>query len=99
MNPDALAPNSHTIVQIKSATTGEVLFAVPLSPKGEFDFESIPAGKFRLILVSKKGSELRRLPLADQPKEIRCKDQKDCRVDSTITFHGTENPLEFCPPK
>jgi hypothetical protein len=96
---DSLEAGSHTIVQIRRRTSGEVLFAVPLHSNGEFDFESVPEGEYRLILVWLKNGKFRRLPLADQPKEIRCQDLNECRIRSTITFHGTDDPIDFCPPK
>jgi hypothetical protein len=94
-----VTPGYHTIVQIKSVGTGAILFAVPVNQKGQFDFERIPAGTYRLILVWMKDGKFRRLPLADQPKEIRCAQASDCDVHSVITFHGTDNLVDFCPPK
>ena len=99
INFDHVKPDFQTIVQIKSIETGAILFAVPLRSEGNFDFELVPEGNYRLILVWMKDRKFERLPLADQPKEIRCSDLKDCRITSTITFHSTDNPIEFCPPK
>jgi hypothetical protein len=96
---DNIKPDHHTIVQIKSVATGSILFAVPLRSNGGFEFESIPEGSYRLILVWMRDGEFERLPLADQPKEIRCADLKECRISSTIAFHGTDNPIDSCPPK
>ena len=96
---DSIKPDHQTIVQIKSPTSGEVLFAVPLRSNGEFEVELVPAGNYRLILAWMKDGEFEQLPLADQPKEIRCSDLKVCRFSSTITFHATDNPIDSCPPK
>jgi hypothetical protein len=96
---DAVVPDHHTIVQIRDVNSGQVLFAVPLRANGGFEFEFVPAGEYRLIAVWMKDGRLRRLPLADQPKEIRCSDTKECRISAVITFHGTDNPIDSCPPK
>ncbi len=96
---DSIKPDHQTIVQIKSPASGEVLFAVPLRTNGEFEFELVPEGNYRLILVWMKDGKFERLPLTDQPKEIRCSDLKECRITSTITFHGSDNPLDYCAPK
>jgi hypothetical protein len=96
---DEIKPDHQTIVQIRSLASGEVLFAVPLRPNGEFEFELVPEGSYRLILVWMKDGKFQRLPLADQPKEIRCSDMKECRINSKITFHSTDNPIDTCPPK
>ena len=96
---DSIKPDYRTIVQIKSPETGAILFAVPLRQNGEFEFESVPEGSFRLILVWMKNGKFERLPTADQPKEIRCSDLKECKIKSTITFHGSDNPIDYCAPK
>jgi hypothetical protein len=96
---DSIKPDHHSIVQIKSVATGATLFAVPLRSDGQFEFEFVPEGTYRLILVWMKDGRFERLPLADQPKEMRCSDDKECRITSTIRFHGTDNPVDSCPPK
>jgi hypothetical protein len=96
---DSIKPDHQTIAQIKSPETCAILFAVPLHPNGEFEFELVPEGSYRLILVWMKDGKFQRLPLADQPKEIRCSELKNCRISSTITFDGTDNPIDYCAPK
>ncbi len=98
LNFDVLRPDHRTIVQIKSLASDQILYAVPLRANGEFEFESVPAGDYRLIVWMKDG-KFNRLPLADQPKGLYCSDPKECRIRATITFHGTDNPVDWCPPK
>jgi hypothetical protein len=99
INFDSIKPGHRTIAQIRDVATGAVLYAVPVHANGEFAFDSIPEGSYRLIIVWMSDGRFERLPLADQPKEMRCVDLKECRISSTITFHGTDNPIDFCPPK
>ena len=96
---DKVIPDSHTIVQLRNPKTRETLFAVPLSANGVFEFEVVPAGTYRLIVVWMKNGKLLRLPLADQPSEMSCTADKECRVTAVIGFHGTDNPIDSCPPK
>jgi hypothetical protein len=96
---DAIRPEFRSIVQIKDAKSGQILFAVPLRSNGVFEFESVPAGNFRLIVVWMKDGNFRRLPLADQPEAIHCTDATECKVSTIIWFHGTDNLVDFCPPK
>jgi len=96
---DSIKSDHQTIVQIRSPKSGETLFAVPLRSNGQFEFELVPEGIYRLILVWMKDGKFERLPLVDQPKELTCSELKECRISSKITFHGSDNPTDFCPPK
>jgi hypothetical protein len=99
LNFDAVRPDHHSIVQIKDVKSGQILFTVPLRPNGEFEFESVPTGEYRLIVVWMKDGKFSRLPLTDQPKAILCSDLKECKIKSILSFHGTDNPVDWCPPK
>lgn len=96
---DSVKPGYHTIAQIRSMESGEIMFAVPFRANGQFEFEQIPAGAYRLILEWVKEGRCHRLALADQPKELRCVDSKESRISSAITFHGTDNLVGLCPQK
>jgi hypothetical protein len=96
---DKVISDSHTVVQLRNPKTGETLFDVPLRANGGFEFEVVPAGTYRLIAVWMKNGKLRRLPLADQPSEMSCTADKECRITAVISFHGTDNPVDSCPPK
>jgi hypothetical protein len=99
LNFDAVRPDRHSIVQIKDPESGQILYAVPLRANGEFHFEVVPVGKYRLIVVWMKDGKFSRLPFADQPKELVCTDPRECKISATISFHGTDNPVDSCPPK
>jgi len=96
---DHVSPDHRSIVQIKNTKTNQILFAVPLRSNGQFEFESVPAGQYRLIVVWMKDGKFYRLPLTDQPGPLICSDMKECKVNATVKFHGTDNPIDSCPPK
>jgi hypothetical protein len=96
---DSLKSGYQTIIQIRNPDSREVIFAVPLRKNGEFEFELVPAASYRLIAVWMHDGKFGRLPLADQPEQLACKEEKDCRLVATIRLHGTDNPIDFCPPK
>jgi hypothetical protein len=87
------------MVQIKAPKTDTVLRSVPVDGKGHFDLGLTPAGQFRLIAMVLKDGKPGRLPLAEQPRALTCPNENDCRLEITIRFHGTDNPIDFCPPK
>jgi hypothetical protein len=96
---DRVAQDSMTIIQIRNEKTDAIVFAVPLRDHGQFEFEWVPAGSHRLIAVWMKNGRLRRLPLADQPKPMSCSEAGPCSVKAVIHSHGTDNPIDSCPPK
>jgi len=96
---DNVKSDHQTIVQIRNAESGEIIFAVPLRKTGEFKFDLVPAGSYRLIAVWMHDGKFARLPLADQPTQMACKEEKECHIVATIRFHGTDNPIDLCPPR
>jgi hypothetical protein len=88
-----------TVLQVRDLKTNEVLYTAPLLEMGRFEFGTIPAGQFRLLAVWTKGSEVSRLPLADEPKAMSCSDAPECQVTAVIHFHGTDDFYDSCPPK
>jgi hypothetical protein len=88
-----------TMVQLKDPRSNAVLRSAPLDSEGRFDFGVVPAGQFRFIAVMLKDGKPARLPLADQPEALSCSRADECRLEITIHFHGTDDPVDFCPPK
>ncbi len=99
LNFGKIQSDSRTILQIRDPKTGKTLFFAPLRVNGEFDFEHVPAGTYRLIAVWMKDGKPGRLPLADQPNAMSCTNAKECEINPVIRFHGTDNLIDFCPPK
>jgi hypothetical protein len=88
-----------TLVQIRDQKTNVLLLSASLDEKGQFDLGRVPAGEFRFLAVQLKDGKTLRLPLADQPKALFCSDDAECRLKVVIHFHGSDNPIDFCPPK
>jgi len=96
---DHVVTGTKTIIQIRDPKNGAVLFEAPLQKESLFQFDLIPAGSFRLIAIWTKDGKVRRLPLADEPTPMTCGAGPVCRLDAVIHFHGTDNPIDMCPPK
>jgi len=88
-----------TFVQIKDLKTEKVLFTTELDGEGQFDLGAMPAGKFRFLVVWLKDGRIRRLPIADQPNDLFCSAENVCYLKIVIHFHGTDKPIDCCPPK
>jgi hypothetical protein len=88
-----------TLVQIRDHKTNTVLLSASLNEKGQFDFGLVPAGEYRFLAVWLKDGKIRRLPIADQLKNLSCSSEKACNLTIVIHFHGSDNPIDFCPPK
>jgi hypothetical protein len=88
-----------TLVQIRDQKTNTVLLSASLNEKGQFDFGLVPADEYRFLALWMKDGKIRRLPIADQPKTLSCSGEKECNLTIVIHFHGTDNPIDFCPPK
>jgi len=89
----------HPMAQLREPGTGKVLFASPVDGHGAFDFAAVPAGNFRFIGFSVINDKPTRLPLTDQPKPLHCDGESECKVKVVLDIHGTDNPIDFCPPK
>jgi hypothetical protein len=88
-----------TVIQVRNPKNNKVLFSAVLDDKGRFDFGTVPIGTFRLIALWEQGTNVRRLPLFDQPKPVLCSGENECHLEIVLTMHGTDQPFEFCPPK
>jgi len=88
-----------TLVQIKDQKTNKVLLSASLDERGHFNLGPVPAGEFRFIAIWLKDGKLQRLPTTDQPKDLFCSVDKECNLTIVIHFHGSDNPIDFCPPK
>lgn len=96
---ERLIPGHHTIVQIRNPQDGKILLSAQLNQEGRFEFDQVPAGAYRLVAVSEKLGGFRRLPLSDQPRPMSCSVAGECHVEAVIRYHGTDDPIDLCPPR
>jgi hypothetical protein len=92
-------PGLRATIQVRDPRNGAVLFSAPLNEEGQFEFEQVPAGVFRLVAVSEKLGGFRRIPLIEQPKPMVCSGAGDCHVEAVVHYRGDDDPIDLCPPK
>jgi hypothetical protein len=66
---------------------------------GKFSFSGLKQGKYRLIVVRLKAGKWTRPYLFDQPGSSSCASSGICKLDLVLKLHGTDDPIDFCPPK
>jgi hypothetical protein len=66
--------------------------------EGKFEFSDLKQGKFRLIIVRLEAGAKVRPYLFDQPAAFSCGGSNICKLDLVLKVHGTDNPVDFCPP-
>ena len=87
------------VVQLRNATTGQVLQSSMLDSAGRFSFADVPTVRLRLIVVRLVGGKIVRPPLFDQPSQLTCESSQSCDLKIVLKVHGTDNPIDYCPPK
>jgi hypothetical protein len=86
-------------VQLRMPRTGAVLQSAA-AKNGEFDFGKVKAGSYRLVVVKPTPSGPERLKEFDQAKLLACNGSTTkCELKVVLTVHGSDNPIDFCPPK
>ena len=86
-------------VELRWPKSGAVLQSTP-SKNGTFDFGKVKAGSYRLVVVKRSPSGPERLKGWDQAKSLDCKDvTTNCEITVVLTVHGSDDPIDFCPPK
>ncbi|MEO6965779.1 MAG: carboxypeptidase-like regulatory domain-containing protein [Acidobacteriaceae bacterium] len=86
-------------VQLRIPKTGSVVQSVA-AKDGTFNLGMVNAGFYRLIVVKQGEQGIKRLRMWDQPKSLVCADSTSAyRISVVLTLHGTDNTIDFCPPK
>ena len=87
------------LVQIRDTASGITLQSAAINANGLFEIAHIKQGKYRFVIVTLWDGKVVRPPLFDQPVAQRCDRSAICLLDTVLRVHGTDNPLDFCPPK
>jgi hypothetical protein len=86
-------------IQLRVPQKGTVLRSVVTS-EGEFSLGQVKAGSYRLIVVKMGKQGIKRLKGFDQPTSLVCtNDSSICRLSVVPMIHGTDNTIDYCPPK
>jgi len=90
---------SGATIEVRDESGKKVLSSALLDAKGRFDLGKVPKGEFRLVAFRIRDNKVSRLPLFDQPKRQSCSGENDCYLEIVLDMHGTDEFLDFCPPK
>jgi hypothetical protein len=86
-------------VQLRSPKSGEVLQTATVIDGG-FNLGEVQTGSYRLIVVKTGASDPERLKPFDQPQSLTCQNAgSQCKLEVMPKVHGTDNLIDFCPPK
>lgn len=86
-------------LQLRDLKTGAVLQSAILNSNGRFRFNQLDQGEYRLILVKVNGNTVSRADLFNQPAGLQCNDRDICDLQIVLGLHGTDDPIDLCPPK
>ncbi len=85
--------------ELRSGKSGR-LAAISKLTEGSFHLGVVQPGSYRLIIVRLTSAGRERPPLMDQPKSLTCTGVGlECTLSITLSLHGTDNPIDICPPK
>jgi hypothetical protein len=87
------------MVQIRDVRSGATLQSATIDANGQFQIAHLAQGKYRFIIVTLSNGKIVRPPLFDQPVALRCDGSEICNLNIVLKLHGTDNPVDFCPPK
>jgi hypothetical protein len=92
-------PNAGLTVQLRDPKTAEVIASSPVSQMGTFGLGTVGQGAYRLIAVLLADGKATRFKGWTQPKGLACGDSDECTLAMSLGVGGTDNPIDFCPPK
>jgi hypothetical protein len=87
------------LVQVRDVASGTTLQSAAIDANGQFNIAHLAQGKYRFIIVTLSNGKIVRPPLFDQPSALRCDGSEMCNLNIVLKLHGTDNPVDFCPPK
>jgi hypothetical protein len=88
-----------TRYSIEIRDTDGVVIADAVLKAGRFEFPDLEKGSYRMLVLRFVGEKKLRPDLFDQPGESVCGSANECDLNIVLKLHGTDDPLDFCPPK
>jgi hypothetical protein len=80
--------------------TGVAVLQSASVENGDFRLGQLIAGSYRLIVVNTTSSGPERLKMFDQPRSLVCETTGPiCKLSVMPTVHGTDDLIDFCPPR
>jgi len=96
-------PFEHTrnglTIQLGDPKTSQVIASSQVSEMGTFELGEVVPGKYRLIAVLIVDGKTTRFHGWAQPNSLACGDSDECTLAMLLRPSGTDNPIDFCPPK
>jgi hypothetical protein len=92
-------PEPGLTVELRDPRTSKALASSKVSDMGTFDVGKVASGAYRLIVTLHVNGNTKRFPGWSQPEELACGDGNECTLAMLLRPTGTDNPIDFCPPK
>ena len=92
-------PEPGLAVELRDPKTARVLVSSHVSAMGTFDIGAVSPGSYRLIAILIIDGKATRYRGWDQPKGLACGVADNCTIAALLRPHGTDDRIDFCPPK
>jgi hypothetical protein len=92
-------PQPGLTVELRDPKSSRVLASSKVSETGTFDLGPVSHGNYRLIAVLIVDGKTARYRGWEQPKALACGDAGECTLAMLLRASGTDNPVDFCPPR
>jgi len=92
-------PKKGLTIQLRDPKTARVIASSPVSQMGTFELGTVGQGTYRLIAVLFTDGKATRYKGWTQPRGLACGDGDECTLAMLLRAGGTDNPIDFCPPR
>ena len=92
-------PKSGLTIQLRDPKNARVIASSPVSQMGTFELGTVGQGTYRLIAVLLLDGKVTRYRGWTQPRGLACGGSDECTLAMLLRDGGTDNPMDFCPPR
>ena len=92
-------PENGLTVELRAPQNREVVSSSRVSEMGTFDLGAVAPGTYRLIAVLIIDVKQTRYRGWVQSHSLACGESDECTLAVLLRPSGTDNPIDFCPPK